>query len=132
MVKEEWETMHPMLEKRIYHSCFSVQNEIIAIGGLHSKSTEIYNAGNDSWRSGPDLPIEIGFSQVVMAQRTSKYAAFLIGGSYGGEWTYDKEPLKSIYGMRKDLKKFDKIGDLNIPRMFHTAAVLSEEIMKKC
>ena len=78
---DEWEdTNRPMRVTRSWHSCLLLNKEILVVGGYLEKTTEIFNLQNRTWRSGPDLPKEIGYSQLVKAQPSSQYAAFLIGG----------------------------------------------------
>ena len=79
--RDDWEdTNRPMKETRYSHSCLLSNKEIFVAGGWERKTTEIFDLQSRTWRSGPDLPKEIGYSQLVKAQPSSQYSAFLIGG----------------------------------------------------
>ena len=114
---------HDMKESRWGHSCVVVDNQIIVVGGLEGsnylKTSEIFNIQNKSWRSGPGLPKGISDAQLVKAREGMRYSAYLIGGS-------------SIYGLTKDLKRFDKIGDLEKARSSHVALTIPEDIIDRC
>ena len=121
-----------MKEMRGHHSCLSLNNEIFVAGGLYKKTTEIFNLQTRTWRSGPNLP-EIKYFQLVKAQTSSQYAAFLIGGSgwnesFGGRWI----ELSVVYALPRNYKSFIKIGDLKTARKNHVAMVLSDELVEKC
>ena len=135
--KDEWEdTNTPMAQKRVGHACFLIdKEEIIVTGGYHLdngewvrlKSSEIYNLKQRRWRPGPDLPKGISEAQFVKAKPGFKYLGYFIGG-------YDDGNRRSsaIYGLIKDMQRFEKIGDLKKTRSDHVAFVSSESISEKC
>ena len=124
--RHEWEdTNRPMKDARKYHSCLLLNKEIFVAGG--GKTTEIFNLQSRKWRSGPDLPETIGLSQLVKAQPSSQYAAFLIGGGKDYSNAYS-----DIYGLTKDFNSFIKIGNLKTARYGHVAMVLPDELVEKC
>ena len=138
---DQWEDMNtPMTQKRDSHACLLIdEEEIIVTGGYNCysdsdsdhcdsnsncecvvlKSSEIYNVKQRRWRPGPDFPTEIYKAQFVKAKPGHKYLGYLIDYS-------------AIYGLTKDMQRYEKIGDLKRPRNFHTAFVLSESISEKC
>ena len=127
IIRDEWEdTNRPMREKKGDHSCLLLNKEIFVTGGAFRKTTEIFNLQNRTWRSGPDLPKEIGYSQLIMARPSSQYSAFLIGG-YNYPNAYSE-----IFGLSKNYKSFIKIGNLKTTRRGHVAMVLSDDVVKKC
>ena len=132
--KDEWkDTNRPMKEMRAIHSCLLLNNEIFVAGGYQQKSTEIFDLQSQSWRMGPDLPKAIFNSQFIMAQQSSQYVAYLIGGRYGTLGLTDNcTTISDIYGLTKDSKNFEKIGDLNTARYAHAVMVLTEEEIEKC
>ena len=128
ILEDQWEdTNTPMAQKRRYHACLLIdEEEIIVTGGLYCgngcknlKSSEIYNLKQRRWRPGPDFPTEISDAQFVKAKPGFKYLGYLIDYS-------------AIYGLTKDMQRYEKIGDLKRLRNFHTAFVLSESISEKC
>jgi len=124
---DEWEdTNRPMRVTRSWHSCLLIDKEILVVGGYLEKTTEIFNLQNRTWRSGPDLPKEIYSSQLVKAEPSSKYAAFLIGGKE------DEDTISDIIAVTKDFKSFIKIGELKTARHSHLAMMLSDELVEKC
>ena len=116
---------------RYMHSWVVVDDDIIVVGGLniigHLQTSEIFSIQNRSWRSGPELPKGISFAQLVKAREGMRYSAYLIGGAYDS-WN----ALSSIYGLTKDLTRFDKIGDLQKPRYRHVALAIPEDIIDRC
>ena len=132
--KDEWkDTSHQMIETRGLHSCLVLNNEIFVAGGYQQKTTEIFDLQSHSWRTGPDLPKAIFNSQFVMAKQSSQYAAYLIGGRYGTLGPTDNcTTISDIYGLTKDSKNFEKIGDLNTARYAHAVMVLTKEEIEKC
>lgn len=129
--RDEWEdTNHPMKETRYGHSCLLLNKEIFVAGGNLRKTTEIFDLQSKTWRSGPDLPKEIYYSQLVKAQPSSQYAAFFIGG---GKWDGNNwNAISEIFGLTKNYESFKKIGNLKTARQSHVAMVLSDEMVKKC
>ena len=124
--RDEWEdTNRPMKEVRIGHSCLLLNKEIFVAGGYNTKTTEIFNLQSRTWRSGPKLPEKIFASQLVIAQPSSKYAAFLIGGTY-------YRTISDIFALSKNYKRFIKIGDLKTARRNHVAMVLPDKLVEKC
>ena len=132
---DQWEdTNKPMTQKRRSHACLLIdEEEIIVTGGydydngnVYLKSSEIYNLKQRRWRPGPDLPIGIAKAQFVKAKPGFKYLGYFIGGRDG--------PRRSsaIYGLTKDMQRYEKIGYLKRPRNFPSAFVLSESISEKC
>ena len=124
--KDTWEdTNRPMRVPRSGHSCLLLNNEIFVAGGNGGtveqwKTTEIFNLESNTWRSGPDLPKEMWYFQLVKAQSSSRYSAFLIGGIE----VFDA--LSGVYGLEKDFKSFQKIGDLKTARYGNVAFELPE------
>ena len=125
---DKWEdTNKPMTQKRRSHACLLIdEEEIIVTGGydydngnVYLKSSEIYNLKQRRWRPGPDFPTDISDAQFVKAKPGFKYLGYLIDYS-------------AIYGLTKDMQRYEKIGDLKRPRNFHTAFGLSESISEKC
>ena len=127
---KNWKDSHlDMKERRRRHSCVVVEDQIIVVGGwdgTYLKTSEIFNIQNRSWRSGPELPKGIVYAQLVKAREGMKYSAYLIGGETGSNY------LSSIYGLTKDLKKFDKIGDLKKARFGHVALTIPEDMIDRC
>ena len=125
--RDEWEdTNRLMRDTRRGHSCSLLNKEIFVAGGVGWKTTKIFNLQNRTWRSGPVLPIEIGYSQLVKAQPSSQYAAFLIGGGYY------PNAISEIFAVTKDFKNFKNIGNLKTARYGHVAMVLPDELVEKC
>ena len=123
--RNEWEdTNRPMKETRSSHSCLLLNKEIFVAGGW-SETTEIFNLQSRTWRSGPDLPKKISYSQLVKAQPSSKYAAFLMGGS-------SSNALSDIFALSKSFKSFIKIGNLKTARSDHVAMVIPDKLVEKC
>ena len=124
---DEWEdTNRPMKETRSDHSCLLLNKEIFVAGGYYTKTTEIFNLQSKTWRSGPELPKEIENSQFVKAQPSSKYSAFLTGGS--------KDYISSfsdIFALSKNFKSVIKIGNLKTARYGHVAMVLPDKLVEK-
>ena len=115
---------------RYMHSWVVVDDDIIVVGGLniigHLQTSEIFSIQNRSWRSGPEFPKGISHAQLVNAREGMKYSAYLIGGETGSNY------LSSIYGLTKDLKRFDKIGDLEQARYKPVALTIPEDIIDRC
>ena len=125
--RNEWEdTNRPMREKRYAHSCLLLNKEVFVAGGRGTTTTEILNLQRRTWRPGPNLPKEIGYSQLVMARTSSKYSAFLIGG-----YNYPNA-YSDIFGLSKNYNSFVKVGNLKTTRRGHVAMVLSDDLVKKC
>ena len=125
---DQWEDINtPMTQKRKDHACLLInEEEIIVTGGfncdnacVYLKSSEIYNLKQRRWRPGPDLPTGIANAQFVKAKPGFKYLGHLIDYS-------------AIYGLTKDMQRYEKIGDLKTPRLSPFAFVLSESISEKC
>ena len=137
-IEIEWE--YRMKHYRHKHSCLLLNNEIFVAGGYGwpGNSTAILNLQNNTWRPGPYLPKYIWNSQLVKAQPSSQYAAFLIGGygyppiwiGYGGKDS--NRFLSDIYGLTKDLKSFKRIGSLESGPYKHVALVLPYNVVEKC
>ena len=125
--EDTYSPMRALGNRRSGHSCLLLNNELFVAGGILRITTEIFNLENNRWRSGPDMPRNIGYSQLVEAQPSSKYAAFLIGGGISSHNAWS-----DIYGLTKDLRSFKKIGDLKNARNSHVAMELSEELVQKC
>ena len=130
---DEWEdTNRPMRVEiywwgnRFWHSCLLLNNEILVAGGMGIRTTEIFNLQSNTWRLGPDLPNTIHGSQLVKARPSSQYAAFLIGGGH-----YD-EVYSDIYGLTKDFKSFEKIGNLKTTHFTHVAMTLPDKVVERC
>ena len=117
-----------MREARAIHSCLLINKEIFVVGGYYMKTTEIFNLQSRTWRSGPDLPKEICYSQLVKAQPSSQYSAFLIGG----DRRHHPNAISDIFALTKDYKSFIKIGDLKNARFDYVAMVLPDESVEKC
>ena len=140
ILKDEWEdTNKPMTQKRKDHACLLIdEEEIIVTGGGYYdypyvllKSSEIYNLKQRRWRPGPDLPKGISNAQFVKAKPGFRYLGYLIGGYDGDSDVFDGFS-SAIYGLTKDMQRFEKIGDLTKARSGHVAFVLSESISEKC
>ena len=134
--RDEWEdTNRSMRERREYHSCLLLNKEIFVAGGWGRKTTEIFDLQSKTWRSGPDLPKEIYISQLVKAQPSLKYSAFLIGG-YGhvghGEYGGQPNAISDIFALTKNYESFIKIGNLKTKRVGHVAMVHSDQLVEKC
>ena len=132
----DWEDSHlEMKERRQYHSCVLLDGEIIVVGGeyraMYLKTSEIFSLESNSWRSGPVLRTGIYGAQLVKAREGMKYAAYLIGG-YDGSLPSIYPYLTSIYGLSKDLLRFEKIGDLKKARAYHVALSIPDNIIQKC
>ena len=134
--RDEWkDTNRPMIEMRWGHSCLLLNKEILVAGGYMKKTTEIFNLQTRTWRSGPDLPKEIYISQLVKAQPSSRYSAFLIGGfGHVGHGEYGGQPnaISDIFALTKNYESFIKIGNLKTKRVGHVAMVHSDELVEKC
>ena len=118
-----------MNEARVTHSCLLINKEVFVVGGIGRKTVEIFNLQNETWRSGPDLPKELAYSQLVKAKPSSQYSAFLIGGWRIQSGGY---AVSDIFALTKNYKSFIKIGDLKTARYSHVALVLSEHVGEKC
>ena len=105
----------------------SLGDEIIIVGGYGKNTSDVFNVKHDFFRRGPDLPKNVMKGQLVKAQPSSKYAAYLIGGQVEGIIS-----LSEIYGLTKDFEKFVKIGNLKTPRSDHIALVLPVKAVEKC
>ena len=131
-----WEdTFSPMRalgNRRSGHSCLLFNNELFVAGGIMRITTEIFSLEDNRWRSGPDLPRNIGYSQLVEAQPSSKYAAFFIGGSLNEYYPNYSDTFSDIYALTKDFKSFIRIGGLKIARFNHVAMVLPERLVENC
>ena len=128
---DKWEdTNRPMRERRIGHSCLVINKEIFVAGGDWSGTTEIFNLQSNTWRYGPRILFgvkRIYDSQLVQAQPSSQYAAFLIGGR-----DKDWNAISDIFALSKTFKSFIKIGKLKTARKGHVAMVLSDEVVERC
>jgi hypothetical protein len=113
--EESWTDGPELKNKRIYHSCGKIRSDkesqemsIIVAGGYDGPfgltSVEILHEGSNEWESGPELPLAIGFPQIVEDQNGG---VILIGGlgnldtlyqlSHGGQdavWTKMEQKLK--------------------------------------
>ena len=132
--EDKWEDLRiTMSQPRIVHACLLLDQNVIVVGGVGGigsrtyKSTEILDIQTKQWRPGPDLPEPIGGGRLVRALPGSKYEAYLIGGETN-RGTYSD----SIYGLTKNLGKFDEIGVLKRKRSDHVALVLPNEVIEKC
>ena len=57
MEKDEWEVSnHQMLERRNVHSCLYMDDKLIVVGGWATKTNEIFDLNQKSWRYGNELP----------------------------------------------------------------------------
>ena len=119
-----WDSMRYFYE----NSCLLLGSEIIVFGELKYGPTDIFNFKTNTWRKGPYLPTLVYAGQLIKAQPSSQYAAFFIGGHH----PYFVSMSSDIYGLTKDLKKFDKLGNLKTPRTGHIALVLPDKAVEKC
>ena len=115
-----WEAWIPMSEKRRFHSCLLLDDNIVVGGGAYKKISEIFNVREERWQPGPDLPTPISSAQFVKAPPGFKHVAYLIGGfDYGAD-----SASSAIYGLTKDFSKFVQVGKLQKARWAHVALVL--------
>ena len=128
MEKNEWEVSnHQMLEARYGHSCLYLDNAVIAVGGIGTKTTEIFDLNLEFWRYGGDLPKKSAYVSLLKSNPSSEYRAILIGGK-----SDNRDVHSAIYGLTKDLRTFEKIGNLKVPRYGHVAMVLPEKSVNNC
>ena len=116
-------------------SCIRIKDEIIVVGGFdgenYLKTSEIFNFQNGNRTRGPDFPIGVCCGQLVKAREGMRYSAYYIGGQTGGQDKWSPTYLSSVYGLTKDLSRFEKLGDLKHPRSHHVALKLPINIIDK-
>ena len=150
---KNWKDSHlDMKERREHHSCVLLDGEIMVVGGYdgsrqqlihiqqsitttisnenYIQTTEILSLENNSWRPGPVLRTGISWAQLVKSREGMKYAAFLIGGYDGSNLLTDR--LTLMYGLTKDLKRFELIGNLKKARDSHVALSIPDNIIQWC
>ena len=120
-----------MTQKRAGHACLMIdEEEIIVVGGYDGshrlKSSEIFNTRAETWRQGPEIPEKATEGTLVKAKVGFKYLAYHIGGYDGSHFH------SAIYGLKRDLTGFKKIGEFQTARDELVAFVLKEPIGEKC
>ena len=97
---------------------------IIVVGGStdfeeYSSSTELFDAKENQWSRGPDLPIKVKEAACVTTPSNMKYSCLVIGG-ISKEWFGYKEYIsRSIFGLDQELKSWTHVGFLKRARYGH-------------
>ncbi len=133
--EESW-TEGPVLKNiRRYHSCGKIRrnkesqemNIIVAggyYGGSYLSSVEILDEGSNEWQTGPELPIGIGFSQMVEVQNGG---VVLIGGLSSSEDILDTLYKLPHAGWDAFWTKMEQ--KMNTGRQAHTAFLVPDNIV---
>jgi len=97
-------------------------------------SSEIFNLNDRTWRPGPSLFFGTVFygTPFVNAKNGSIYKAYIMGGLGDSDIYTDMSLFSAVYGLRNDLKYFEKIGDLKKQRLGHAAFLLPDNISHRC
>jgi N-acetylneuraminic acid mutarotase len=134
---EEGWTEGPKLKKeRKYHSCRKIKRDkdnkgmsIIVVGGLYEStylsSVEMLDEGSNEWKTGPELPFGIGYSQMVEDQNGG---VILIGG-----YSLSRRYLDTLYqlphgGQEVVWTKMEQ--KLKTGRERHTAFLVQDKIVE--
>ena len=140
-----------MKHARYFHSCTEIEDEngkvtkILVVGGVkgpkvvvygkimigkpdmkYADSSEIYDVEKKVWQMGPKLNQPIFKSTLVTSPASKIYSAYLIGGHNG------KEGISRIYGIKKDLSKWNLIGYMGQARYSHFALNIIPNSIKGC
>ena len=121
-----------MLVRRRMHSCIVIedqfkQKKVVVVGGWNNvnhgdlKSTEIYDVATEKWTQGSELPVTVSRSSIVTSSPGSKYLAYLVGGIQGGTVSVK---FPRVYGLLKELNRWDDVGHSKTPRNDHVAMKL--------
>ena len=134
---DKWTIAKPLKEARAHHACGLIKDEnnektmVIAVGGSiengsSTKSVEIYDPENDSWKNGKSFPTTIMYSQLV--EDDIKGGILLIGGRTSTPKGFIKRS-PDIYHLSNAFKEWRKLGQtIELGRESHVALMLPDTI----
>merc|ERR1712150_357865 len=84
-----------------------------------------YDIGTEKWTQGSELPCDscYSYSSMVTASPGSNYVAYLVGGTNGGQSS------KEVYGLSKQLDRWDILGHFTTPRYGHVALKIPKDFV---
>ena len=98
-------------------------------GNNRVSTTEILDVDTHKFSFGPTLPVVISDFVLVTALPNSEYVGYLVGGRTDDEFPHT---FSDIYGIKRDLSKIQKVGNLQRGRWWHVGASIPEKIQRKC
>jgi hypothetical protein len=133
--EESWTEGTELKHKRGFHSCGKIRRDqegegmsiIVAAGddgSAYLSSTEILDEGSNEWRTGPELPFGIFYSQMVEDQHGG---VVLIGGRSPS--TTHLDTLFQLPHGGKDAVWTEMDQKLEMGRHAHTAFLVSDKIV---
>ena len=129
---DTWKLMPSMRLPRAKHSCTTVKDsdnaasKIIVAGGTGTNSVEIFDLKHQIWSTGPSLPYELSFSQLI--QDGIGGGALLVGGR--AMISFQARRLATILHLSRDLKEWKQLGrDMKIARDSHVAMMIPENLI---
>jgi N-acetylneuraminic acid mutarotase len=132
---QSWTAGPELKTARNIHSCGRIKKDnasqgtsIIVVGGFadgftYLTSVEILDEGSNAWRSGPELPIAVDFSQMV----NDPNAGVVLVAGYSPNWGYLTTLWQLPHGGNDAVWK-QMVQKLKIPRYRHTAFLVPDSI----
>jgi N-acetylneuraminic acid mutarotase len=101
---------------------------IIVAGGYYSgsSSVEILDEGSNEWQTGPELPFEIIYSQMV---ETQNGGVVLIGGESLADFVFSLDSLYQLPHGGQDAVWIKMEQNMQIGRYEHTAFLIPDNIV---
>jgi hypothetical protein len=134
--EESWTEGPELKKKRIYHSCGRIRRNkesqemsIIVAGGYdgsYLSSVEILNEGSNEWQTGPELPFEIIYSQMV---ETQNGGVVLIGGESLADCFCSVDSLYQLPHGGQDAVWIKMEQKMQTGRRQHTAFLIPDNIV---
>jgi hypothetical protein len=133
--EESWTEGPELKNERYFHSCGRIRrNEesqemsIIVAGGYYSgsSSVEILDEGSNEWQTGPELPFEIIYSQMV---ETQNGGVVLIGGESLADCFCSLDSLYQLPHGGQDAVWIKMEQNMQIGRYEHTAFLVPDNIV---
>ena len=87
--------------------------------------TEIYSISRKNWVTVPDHPVHVSISSFAILAHNDMF--YLFGGYW---WIGDRRmPTKSIWSLNPVSKTWNKIGEMNFHRLYHSVILLDNFIL---
>jgi hypothetical protein len=133
--EESWTEGPELKNERYFHRCGKIRRNkesqemsIIVAGGYYSgsSSVEILDEGSNEWQTGPELPFEIIYSQMV---ETQNGGVVLIGGESLADCFCSLDSLYQLPHGGQDAVWIKMEQNMQIGRYEHTAFLIPDNIV---